>query len=197
MPAVNPMRLRGTKAKFVYGAKIEVESYDVVQDPKTLKGLPAKLVEISPVTPATGLDGEGAFTEIAPPDVFPPGSIMLFETAMEDVDAGLDAFCASGADAVFGALDLVDLNVVLHRAEGEERDATGGEIGAYAVPGMGSLVYCGLEGWMHPLRHIMASNDLGHPLCGHLREGAWAFDYVTSRLQKCIPRLHPTPWIFG
>lgn len=31
----------------------------------------------------------------------------------------------TGADEAFGDLDLVDLNVVLHRADGEERDATG------------------------------------------------------------------------
>ena len=89
-----------------------------------------------------------------------------------------------GADDAFGDLDLVDLNVVLYRAEGEERDATRGEIGAYAVPGLGALVYCGLEGFMHPLRHIMRYNDLGHPLCGHLRDGSWALDYVVSRLEK-------------
>lgn len=31
----------------------------------------------------------------------------------------------SGADDAFGDLDLVDLNVILHRADGEEKDATG------------------------------------------------------------------------
>lgn len=37
----------------------------------------------------------------------------------------LDATCQSGADEAYAELDLVDLNVVLHRADGEERDATG------------------------------------------------------------------------
>ena len=37
----------------------------------------------------------------------------------------LDDICKSGAEEAFKELDLVDLNVILHRADGEERDATG------------------------------------------------------------------------
>lgn len=108
----------------------------------------------------------------------------IFETHMDGLDVSLEALCSSGADEAIKELDLVDLNVLLYRCDGEERDATSGEFGAYNVPGMGSLVYCGLEGWMHPLRHIMKFNDLGHPVCGHLREGTWAMDYVHARLEK-------------
>ena len=111
---------------------------------------------------------------------------MLFETLLEGLDPGLDQFCASEAEQAFKDLNLVELNVVLYRCEGEERDATGGEIGAYDVPGIGKLVYCGLEGWMHPLRHIIRFNDLGHPLCAHLRQGTWAFDYISGRLSKYV-----------
>lgn len=95
----------------------------------------------------------------------------------------LDSVCVASSDAAFKDLDLVDLNVVLHRCDGEERDATGGD-GAYTIPNYGALVYCGLEGWMHPLRQIMRDNDLGHPLCAHLREGTWALDYIVNRLDK-------------
>lgn len=95
----------------------------------------------------------------------------------------LDSTCTSGADAALAELDLVDLNVVLHRADGEEKDACGGD-GVYAIPNYGSLVYCGLEGWMQPLRKITETNDLGHPLCAHLREGTWAMDYILDRLIK-------------
>ena len=143
-----------------------------------------KLVETPPVVVPQGLDDEGPYGEIIIPEYFPPGSILLFETQLQGLDSSLDTFCASGADEAFGDLDLIDLNVVLYRADGEERDATKGEIGAYNVPGVGTLTYCGLEGFMHPLRHIMRYNDLGHPLCSHLREGTWALDYVYSRLQK-------------
>jgi glycogen debranching enzyme len=37
----------------------------------------------------------------------------------------LDTSIQAGADEAFADLDLVDLNVVLHRADGEEKDATG------------------------------------------------------------------------
>ena len=96
----------------------------------------------------------------------------------------MDAHCVNGATEAFADLDLVDLNVILFRADGEERDATGGKDGTYNVPGLSNLVYCGLEGWMHPLRHVMRYNDLGHPLCGHLRDGFWAFEYIIDRLER-------------
>ncbi|TDL23784.1 glycoside hydrolase family 13 protein [Rickenella mellea] len=195
---IKPIRLRKTKAQFVLGASIEIPSYDIHDDPKFLTGLPSTLVDLLPVEPVEGTDGEGSYSEIIVPENFPPGSIMLFKTQMEGIDADLDTLCASGAEKAFGNLDLVDLNAILYRAEGEERDATGGEIGAYDVPGMGKLVYCGLEGWMHPLRHIMQHNDLGHPLCGHLRDGVWAMDYIHSRLIKqvdVLPNLaKPAAW---
>lgn len=181
---VNPIKLRRSKAKFIYGARIEFSSYEVKKDPNTLRGMPGKLIEMANVSVPQGQDGEGPYSEIVVPDYFPPGSIMLFETQMQGIDPTLDAFCVAGVDEAFEDLDLVDLNAVLYRAEGEERDATNGEIGAYNVPSMGSLVYCGLEGWMHPLRHIMRVNDLGHPLCAHLRDGTWAMDYVANRLEK-------------
>ncbi|KAI0731152.1 glycoside hydrolase family 13 protein [Earliella scabrosa] len=196
---ITPIKLRSTKAKYIYGATIEFSSYDIDNDPATLRGLPGKLVDMPAVVVPQGLDGEGPYAEIVVPEYFPPGSFMVFQTQLQGLDSSLDEFCSRGADAAFGDLTLVDLNVVLHRAEGEERDATGGEIGTYSVSGIGNLVYCGLEGWMHPLRHIMRYNDLGHPLCGHLREGTWAFDYIHSRLFKQVdvfPNLaKPAKWL--
>ena len=182
--AVKPIQLRRTKAKFILGASIDILSYDGDNDPDTIRGLPSKLIELPPVEPVEGSDYDGPYSEITVPDSFPPGSVMLFKTQLQGVEHSLDAFCGSGAEQAFGDLDPVDLNVILHRAEGEERDATKGEIGAYNVPGMGNLVYCGLEGWMHPLRHIMKYNDLGHPLCGNLRDGCWTMDYIVNRLLK-------------
>ena len=123
---------------------------------------------------------------------------MIFETQLEGLDPTLDKLCGSGAEDAFQDLDLVDLNVLLYRAEGEEMDATGGEIGAYDVPGFGKLKYCGLEGWMHPLRQIIQHNDLGHSLCGHLREGTWPLDYISNRLFQQVntfPKfLKPAEW---
>jgi glycogen debranching enzyme len=141
---------------------------------------------MAPVVISEMHDEKGPFSEIVVPDYFPPGSVMLFETQLEDHDLELDIFCSSGAQDAFKDLDLVDLNVVLYRADVEERDATEGVYGVYVVPGLGKLMYCGLEGWMHPLRSIMSSNDLGHPLCRHLRDGSWALDYVHRRLTQYV-----------
>ena len=179
---VDPIKLRRTKAKFIFGAILNVTSYESPSDEKLIRGLPAKLEELPPVVAPQGVDNDGPYTQIIVPDHFPPGSVAVFETQLQQHDAELDSFCASGAQDAFADVDLVDLNVILYRADVEERDATNGAFGTYEVPGFRKMVYCGLEGWMHPLRHIMRYNDLGHPLCGHLREGTWVFDYVHQRL---------------
>lgn len=57
--------------------------------------------------------------------MFPPGSVLLYETQLVGVDPDLEEECAKGAAEAFAELDLVDLNVVLHRCDGEEKDATG------------------------------------------------------------------------
>ncbi|EIW79274.1 glycoside hydrolase family 13 protein [Coniophora puteana RWD-64-598 SS2] len=195
---INPIKLRRTKANFIFGASVGISSYDTPKDDKLLKGLPSQLLDIAKVVVPQGLDEEGPYCEIIVPEYFPPGSIMIFETQLQGYDQDLDSFCASGAQEAFDELDLVDLNVILYRADGEERDATGGEFGVYNVPGLGKFTYCGLEGWIHPLRRIMQFNDLGHPLCAHLRDGTWSFDYIQSRLVKQVynfPRLtKPAEW---
>ncbi|KAK2463702.1 hypothetical protein APHAL10511_004453 [Amanita phalloides] len=179
---IDPIRLRRTKCRFILGASLKVESIQLEPDGQTLRGLPTRLVDISSSAVSQGHDHDGPFTEITPPDSFPPGSILLFETQLENHDFGLEEFCSSGAQQVFEQLSSVELNCVLYRSDMEERDLTDGEYGAYEVPGHGRLVYCGLEGWMHPLRHIMRYNDLGHALCAHLRQGTWALDYIQRRL---------------
>ncbi|KAG6844634.1 hypothetical protein H0H87_005291 [Tephrocybe sp. NHM501043] len=196
---IDPIKLRRTRAKFILGGSIDILSYEAPKSAQSLQGMPSKLVEMAPVVVPQGLDYEGPFAEIVVPEYFPPGSVMVFETQMQNFDASLDEFCSHGAQEAFTDLNLVDLNVVLHRAEGEERDTTDGKFGVYDVPGLGKMVYCGLEGWMHPLRHIMRYNDLGHPLCAHLREGSWALDYVHDRLNHQVDTLpnlaKPAQWL--
>lgn len=183
---VNAPKLSRTKAQFILGASIEIPSYELEVDDKIIRGLQSRLVDLAAVTPAEGSDHDGPFSEITVPEFFPPGSILLFVTQLQDVDPKLDEFCKSGVAEAMKDLDLVDLNVVLHRADGEEMDATKGEIGTYDVPGQGKLVYAGLEGWMALLRHVMRYNDLGHSLCHHLRQGSWALEYIHDRLLKCV-----------
>ena len=147
---VEPIRLRGSSAEFIFGASIEFTEGAPV--PHTITGIPSRLVHLQPVTPSWGSDDQGPYSDIEVPDYFPPGSIMIFETQLEGLDPTLDTFCGSGAEDAFQDLDLVDLNILLFRAEGEEMDATDGEIGAYDIPRFGKLKYCGLEGWMHPFK---------------------------------------------
>lgn len=162
-----------------------VNSRDVPKDPDTIKGLDISVKELDEVPVLNKSDSEGSFVQIDVPEYFPPGSIALLATSGDSIPADFDQYCVSDAEKAFEKLDIIDLNVVLYRADGEERDLTGGQDGVYNVPGLGPLKYCGLEGWMHPLRHIMRYNDLGHPLCAHLREGHWACDYVFQRLERC------------
>ena len=128
----------------------------------------------------------GDDTTIGIPDNFPPGSIALFETWVPSAehDDGLDKFITSGARAAFSGVNLIDLNYILYRCEEEERDATDHKDGTYNIPGHGNLVYAGLQGWWSVLRDIVNDNNLGHPLCNHLRDGQWALDYCLGRLQK-------------
>lgn len=55
--------------------------------------------------------------------------------------------------------------------------------GAYDVPHFGKFVYCGLKGIELVIRKIQESNDLGHPLCGNIREGTWLAHYIVNRLR--------------
>ncbi|KIR80314.1 glycogen debranching enzyme [Cryptococcus gattii EJB2] len=180
---VKPIRLGRTSISYIFGACIKTRFEEWKDDPSTHRGIPSTLGEIPPpeITKGTG-NGE-EYQEVVVPEDFAPGSIMVFATQMSDISGDLDDFCKEGAIEAMSQLDLVDLNVILHRADGEERDATGGD-GTYTIPNYGPITFCGLEGWMHPLREITKKNDLGHPLCQHLREGTWAFDYVVNRLNK-------------
>ena len=122
---VDPIKLRRTKAQFILGTTVDIPSYEIPIDTKTIRGLPSALINVTPFKPTEATDGDGPYTEIVVPDKFPPGSIMVFATQMEGIDPTLDEFCKSGAMEAFGGLDLVDLNVLLHRCDGEEKDATG------------------------------------------------------------------------
>jgi glycogen debranching enzyme len=190
--SIKPFRLNRTDVKFIIGKSLKITSRDAPKDDTYVQGIPSQLVDIGAPQVRQGKDDDGPFSEIVVPANFPPASIMLFATSMQGLGADLDAFCQQGASDAVKDLDLVDLNVVLYRADAEERDATSGQDGAYTIPDLGPLVYCGTEGFMAHLKHIMRFNDLGHPLCAHLRNGSWALDFVYKRLErqeKLFPRL--------
>jgi glycogen debranching enzyme len=182
-----PVNLPGTKAKLLGSWKLEVDSSpdtvnSVINDKKLLKGLPSSIKKLN----GLGVETKGDSTVLTIGDDFPPGSIAIYKTwvpTAEHTD-GLDAFVTSGAKEAFSSLNHNDLNFLLYRSDPEERDFSGGKDGAYSIPGHGTLVYCGIQGWWSPLREIIRDNNLGHPICNHLREGTWAMDYCAGRLER-------------
>ena len=202
--SLSPVHLIGTKAKLLGAWELNVDATEatktaVLGDKGFLKGLPSEVFEL----PGVGLDDKGSNTVLSIPANFPPGSVTLFETWIPGAEhsGGLDTFITSGAKEVFSRLSLVDLNFVLYRCDAEELDYSGGKDGVYVVPSHGPLVYAGLQGWWSILKDVIRNNDLGHPLCNHLRDGQWALDYTTSRLQRVANRdglsslQGPTQWL--
>lgn len=184
---LTPVHLAETKAKLVGCWKLEVDISEatrklVLEDKKRLRGLPSTLSDISGVR----IDEKPGETILTMPNEFPPGSIALFETWIPSIEqlGGLDQMVTSGAKEAFSNLSLIDLNFVLYRCEPEEHDLMGGDDGVYNIPEYGTLVYAGLQGWWSVLKDVVRSNDLGHPICKHLREGQWALDWIISRLHR-------------
>src|SRR5690606_37809734 len=93
-------------------------------------------------------------------------------------------FVTSGIEDAMADTDVTELNFLLYRCDAKERDSSGGRDGVYSIPGHGPLVYAGLQGWWSVLKNIIRNNDLGHPLCQHLRQGQWALDFTAGRLER-------------
>ena len=184
---LRPVNLAGTKVKQIGAWTLEVDQSSeaketALADKKYLEGLPARTKNIK----GTRIDFDNGNTTIYVDDYFPPGSVALFETWVPSAEhsSGLNNFIASGTDEAFGELDLIDLNFVLYRCEAEERATSDGQDSVYTIPNYGSLVYAGLQGWWSVLEPIIRENNLGHPLCNHLREGTWPLDYVVQRMER-------------
>jgi len=191
-----PVHLTGIQAKLLGSWRLEVDTSDaalnaVLKDEHVLKGLPSKVSNVSKVNIQSGANE----TVITVPATFPPGSIALFETWIPSTDhiEGLDNYVATGAAEAFADLDLVDLNFVMYRSEAEERDSSFGSDGTYNVPNHGPLVYAGLQGFWSVLTYVVQNNDLGHPICNHLRNGQWALDYIVGRLERMSKRENHLP----
>ncbi|KAK4615811.1 Glycogen debranching enzyme [Fulvia fulva] len=200
-----PQRLTGTKAKLLGAWSLECDqSWEAKQaaiNDKVLRGIPSRTKDVRGVA----VDSQGDDTVITVPSNFPPGSIVLCETWIPGAEhsEGLDKYLTSGAREAFKDCNLNDINAIMYRADSEEHAMSNGADGAYAIPGSGPLVYCGLQGWWSVFREIVSHNDLGHPICNHLREGQWALDYIVNRLDKLAARqdgiykhLHaPADWL--
>ncbi|VDN34988.1 unnamed protein product [Dibothriocephalus latus] len=79
-------------------------------------------------------------------------------------------------------LSLNDINWLFYRCEREENCCGIGRK-PYFIPGYGELPFCGLQGVLSVLRTVAEENDMGHALCGHLRDGLWLMDYL---IQRCM-----------
>ena len=183
----SPVNLPGTRASLIGAFSLEVDSswetvQNTINDKTTLKGLPSRTINISGVA----IENHKESTIITIPDYFPPGSIALFETRVPSAEHsdGLDNYVTSQAQEALEAVSLSQLNLVLYRCEPEERDMSDNKDGVYNVPGYGPLVYAGLQGWWSVLRDVITNNQLGHPICNHLRDGPWAMEYCVNRLEK-------------
>ncbi|THD22434.1 Glycogen debranching enzyme [Fasciola hepatica] len=83
-------------------------------------------------------------------------------------------------------LNLVELNWAMFRCEAEER-VEEPHCGAYDIPGFGKLCYCGFQSIASVLEDVRSKNDLGHPVCCHLRNGDWLAHYLAQRLCNLPP----------
>lgn len=174
-----PIVLKGTTAEFQFAYTL-VRTGDPSKDDKYITGVPTEVRSLQPLR-VEHFDGDA---HIRLPDEFPQGSIAILKTQFNSVDSKLDSFLRTGAVDSTKGLSLSDINVLLYRCESEERDASAGTDGVYNIPNYGRLVYAGLQGWISVLRNVINSNDLAHPIAQHLRNGTWALDYVTRRLDK-------------
>ena len=199
-----PTNLTGTRAKHLGTWMLEVDDDNEIRketlaDKSYLNGLPSRVLDFE----GTKIEEQGNDTVISVLGTFRPGSIALFETWIPGVEHadGLENFITMGADEAFADLNLVDLNFALYRCEAEERDSTDGQDGVYNVPNYGPLVYAGLQGWWSALENIIKYNELGHPICDHLRQGQWPLDYIVGRMEKVAKKdghdsLHkPAMWL--
>lgn len=66
---------------------------------------------------------------------------------VNDLIADLTSTSESELQTIVSRMNFSDLNKALYRCDQEERDETANKFGVYNIPGYGSLVYAGLQGF--------------------------------------------------
>lgn len=84
---------------------------------------------------------------------------------------------------MFKDTPMTGLNHILFRCDTEERDISGGKRGAYGLKKEGPFPYCGITSYIHLLKYIKKSKDMGAELFDNVREGDWLIDYTVNRLR--------------
>lgn len=87
---------------------------------------------------------------------------------------------------IFQEIKYINLLRCSNEEVGENIDSN-----TYTIPNHGSLVYCGLQGFMNILEKERLCNNLGHQMFENLRQGNWMLYYITTRLRK-YSNLQPT-----
>ncbi|KAG7661723.1 GDB1 [[Candida] subhashii] len=180
---LSPVVLTGAKVKHEFSYTLK-KTGKFERDEKIITGIPVKVEELK--CPKLIVNSHETIIEVD--ESFIPGSISVFSTEIPGVDVSLDNFVKEGAIEASVGLDLYDLNALLYKSSPEELDASAGKENVYTLPGYGPLVYAGLEGWNAALKHVIWSNNLGDPICDHLRQGEWALDYIVNRLDKYVAK---------
>ncbi|XP_046385636.1 glycogen debranching enzyme isoform X2 [Ischnura elegans] len=207
-----PLRVEGTVDRVILEAAVVHKSsksggprfrhYDNFnKDPSWIGGLSEYEVDVQEDIPLSASkflkeregSSDGGMTTVDFTQEFQPGSVVAVRVSLhQKVQQSLFQLSelmnakGQGAKALTAAvakMKLSDLNRALYRCDQEERDEGWGG-GAYNIPNFSPMIYCGLQGFISLLSVIRPNNDLGHPMCGNMRDGNWMIDYVWQRLEK-------------
>lgn len=175
------LNLDHTLVKFEFGYSLKTNDY--YQQPMEsihIQGLPSHLETLE--APLINIDQGNNSVHISFSDCFSPGSIYVLKIAIHHWTMQDFNLVSTLPENTIKDLDLLDCNVILYRCQIEENDSTGH--GVYVVPGIGPLVYAGLQGFMSVLLNQKDVYKENHPLFKHLEQGNWAFDYIYQRLER-------------
>lgn len=82
----------------------------------------------------------------------------------------------------FKGAPLSALNHVLFRCSDEEMDISARTRGPYGLEKNGQFIYAGITSFIHLLRKLKVSGDMGHELFDNMRKGDWLLTYTVERL---------------
>ena len=89
---------------------------------------------------------------------------------------------ALGKDLFAGARPS-ELNHLLFRCEQEEKDISRGKRGPYGLAKYGEFKYAGLQSFVHLIRQLKVSGDMGDEFLDNIRQGDWMIDYIAKRIE--------------
>lgn len=177
---IGPTFLEGTKAEWFKGWKITCTG-SADDSPDSIGQIPVEVDELKPFN--IEFDGQSTWIHHATSKGFPQGSVAVFKTSRTFDAKSLEALVREGHEKAIADLDILQLSTLLYKIDGEERGCTEGTLGTYTIPGHGSTIYAGIQGWESILRNVVKNNDLGSAICDNLREGAWAFESLLTRAE--------------